>query len=41
MNINTNTLIRGAGIAGLTTAYWLHNFGFNPTIRPLAKVSRN
>lgn len=32
MNINTNILINSAGIAGLTTAYWLHKFGFHPTI---------
>ena len=25
-------LISGAGIAGLTTAYWLRRYGFNPTI---------
>lgn len=27
-----NILISGAGIAGLTLAYWLKRFGFNPTI---------
>ncbi len=25
-------LISGAGIAGLTTAYWLRRYGFTPTI---------
>jgi 2-polyprenyl-6-methoxyphenol hydroxylase-like FAD-dependent oxidoreductase len=25
-------LISGAGVAGLTTAYWLRRYGFNPTI---------
>jgi 2-polyprenyl-6-methoxyphenol hydroxylase-like FAD-dependent oxidoreductase len=29
---NKNILISGAGIAGLTLAYWLKNFGFNPTV---------
>lgn len=29
---NTNILISGAGIAGMTLAYWLRKFGFNPTI---------
>jgi len=29
---NKNILISGAGIAGLTLAYWLKKFGFNPTI---------
>ena len=27
-----NILISGAGIAGLTTAYWLRRYGFTPTI---------
>src|SRR5215510_12392713 len=27
-----DVLISGAGIAGLTTAYWLREYGFNPTI---------
>jgi len=27
-----NVLISGAGIAGLTTAYWLHERGLNPTV---------
>ena len=27
-----DVLISGAGIAGLTTAYWLRRYGFNPTI---------
>jgi 2-polyprenyl-6-methoxyphenol hydroxylase-like FAD-dependent oxidoreductase len=29
---NKNILISGAGIAGLTLAYWLKKFGFNPTV---------
>jgi 2-polyprenyl-6-methoxyphenol hydroxylase-like FAD-dependent oxidoreductase len=29
---NKNILISGAGIAGLTLAFWLKKFGFNPTI---------
>ena len=29
---NRNILISGAGIAGVTLAYWLKKFGFNPTI---------
>ena len=29
---NKNILISGAGIAGTTLAFWLHKFGFNPTI---------
>ena len=29
---NKNILISGAGIAGLTLAYWLKKFGFNPSI---------
>lgn len=29
---NQNILISGAGIAGLTLAYWLKKFGFNPTL---------
>lgn len=32
MTTNTNILISGAGIAGLTLAYWLQKFGFNPVI---------
>jgi len=27
-----DVLISGAGIAGLTTAYWLRRYGFAPTI---------
>jgi len=30
--MNTNILISGAGIAGLTLAYWLQKFKFNPTL---------
>lgn len=29
---NKNVLISGAGIAGLTLAYWLKRFGFTPTL---------
>lgn len=29
---NKNILISGAGIAGITLAYWLKKYGFNPTI---------
>ena len=29
---NKNILISGAGIAGLTLAYWLRKFGFNPSV---------
>ena len=29
---NKNILISGAGIAGVSLAYWLKQFGFNPTI---------
>jgi 2-polyprenyl-6-methoxyphenol hydroxylase-like FAD-dependent oxidoreductase len=32
MNINKNILISGAGISGLTLAYWLQRWGFSPTI---------
>ncbi|CDZ79863.1 6-hydroxynicotinate 3-monooxygenase precursor [Candidatus Rubidus massiliensis] len=29
---NKNILISGAGVAGLTLAFWLKRFGFNPTL---------
>ncbi|HXD08621.1 MAG TPA: FAD-dependent monooxygenase [Anaerolineales bacterium] len=32
MIANRNILISGAGISGLTLAYWLHHRGFSPTI---------
>ena len=32
MPTNKNILISGAGISGLTLAYWLHKWGFSPTI---------
>jgi len=32
MKTNTNILISGCGIAGLTLAYWRNKFGFNPSI---------
>jgi len=37
---NQNVLISGAGIAGLTLAYWLKKFGFNPTIVEVAPKLR-
>ncbi|MEP6894863.1 MAG: NAD(P)-binding protein, partial [Chloroflexota bacterium] len=32
MITNKNILISGAGISGLTLAYWLHKHGFSPTV---------
>jgi 2-polyprenyl-6-methoxyphenol hydroxylase-like FAD-dependent oxidoreductase len=32
MNGNKNILISGAGISGLTLAYWLQQWGFSPTV---------
>lgn len=32
MLANQNILISGAGISGLTLAYWLHEWGFSPVI---------
>src|SRR5574340_572853 len=32
MTINKNILISGAGISGLTLAYWLKKRGFSPTV---------
>ncbi len=29
---NKNILISGAGVAGLTLAYWLKQYGFSPTL---------
>jgi len=37
---NKNILISGAGIAGTTLAYWLKEFGFNPTIVERAPALR-
>ena len=37
---NKNILISGAGIAGLTLAYWLKKFGFNPTVVEIAPKLR-
>jgi 2-polyprenyl-6-methoxyphenol hydroxylase-like FAD-dependent oxidoreductase len=37
---NKNILISGAGIAGLTLAYWLKKFGFHPTIVEHSPVLR-
>ena len=32
MNSNKKILISGAGISGLTLAYWLQHWGFSPTV---------
>ena len=37
---NNRILISGAGVAGLTAAYWLRKFGFEPTIVEQAPVLR-
>jgi len=37
---NKNILISGAGIAGLTLAYWLHKFGFRPVVVEKSPVPR-
>lgn len=37
---NKDILISGAGIAGVTLAYWLKKFGFNPTIVEKAPTLR-
>ncbi|HSH65513.1 MAG TPA: FAD-dependent monooxygenase [Bacteroidia bacterium] len=37
---NKNILISGAGIAGLTLAYWLKKYGFNPTVVEHSPVLR-
>ena len=37
---NSNILISGAGVAGPTLAYWLRQFGFNPTLVERAPVFR-
>jgi 2-polyprenyl-6-methoxyphenol hydroxylase-like FAD-dependent oxidoreductase len=37
---NQNILISGAGIAGLTAAYWLKEYGFSPVIAELAPKLR-
>ena len=37
---NKNILISGAGIAGVTLAYWLKKFGFNPTIIEVSPTLR-
>ena len=34
-------LISGAGISGLTLAYWLHKYGFKPTLIEIAPHLRN
>lgn len=34
-------LISGAGISGLTLAYWLHKYGFKPTVIEIAPKLRN
>ena len=37
---NKNILISGAGIAGVTLAFWLKKFGFNPTIIEISPTLR-
>ena len=37
---NKNILISGAGIAGVTLAFWLDKFGFNPTIIEISPTLR-
>ncbi len=37
---NKNILISGAGIAGISLAFWLKKFGFNPTIIEIAPKLR-
>jgi 2-polyprenyl-6-methoxyphenol hydroxylase-like FAD-dependent oxidoreductase len=37
---NKNILISGAGIAGATLAFWLKQFGFNPTIIEVSPILR-
>ena len=37
---NKNILISGAGIAGISLAFWLKKFGFNPTIVEIAPKLR-
>lgn len=37
---NKNVLISGAGIAGVTLAFWLKKFGFNPTIIEISPTLR-
>lgn len=37
---NENILISGAGIAGVTLAYWLRRFGFNPTLVEISPTLR-
>lgn len=37
---NKNILISGAGIAGVTLAFWLKKFGFNPTIIEISSQLR-
>ncbi len=37
---NKNLLISGAGIAGVTLAFWLKKFGFNPTIIEISPTLR-
>ncbi|KAB2387813.1 FAD-dependent monooxygenase [Actinomadura montaniterrae] len=39
-NTNTNVLISGAGIAGLTLAFWLRRHGFAPTVVERAPAIR-
>lgn len=38
---NRSVLVSGAGIAGPTLAYWLHKFGFHPTVVERAPAPRS
>ncbi|QNE18777.1 FAD-binding monooxygenase [Kribbella qitaiheensis] len=38
--MSKNVLISGAGIAGPTLAYWLHRYGFRPTVVEVAPTPR-
>lgn len=39
MLANQNILISGAGISGLTLAYWLHEWGFSPRLSGLSAAA--
>ncbi|WP_406067521.1 FAD-dependent monooxygenase [Micromonospora sp. NBC_01638] len=41
MTKNKSVLISGAGVAGLTLAYWLHRHGFTPTVVEQAPAIRD
>jgi 2-polyprenyl-6-methoxyphenol hydroxylase-like FAD-dependent oxidoreductase len=40
LNANERVLISGAGVAGPALAYWLHRFGFRPTLLERAAAPR-